>query len=73
MTERSPAAQGAIDARDEELVLSTLERGQLADARSRRLPRRRLKGREILVLASLRLYLLFMIAVVLYQLWTGAR
>ena len=57
---------------DQELVLSTLEPDQLAEAKKQRVPRRRLKGRELLVLWFLRIYLLFMIVVILYQAWTGA-
>jgi hypothetical protein len=58
---------------EEELVLSTLEPEQLAEAKKQRVPRRRLKGRELLVLWFLRIYLLFMMAVVAYQAWTAAR
>jgi hypothetical protein len=57
---------------DQELVLSTLEPDQLAEAKKQRVPRRRLKGRELLVLWFLRIYLLFMIVVILYQAWSGA-
>lgn len=57
---------------EEDLVLSTLEPEQLAEAKKQRVPRRRLKGRELLVLWFLRIYLLFMIMVVIYQAWTGA-
>ena len=37
-----------------------------------RVPRCRLKVRELMVLWFLRIYLLFMIAVVVYQAWTAA-
>ena len=57
---------------EQALVLSFLERGQVAAAKKRRLPRRQLKGAELLVLSALRLYLLFMLVVVLYQAWTGS-
>lgn len=57
---------------DQDLVLSTLEPDQLAEARKQPVQRRRLKGRELLVLWFLRIYLLFMIAVVVYQAWTSA-
>jgi len=52
-------------------MLAALEPGQLASAKPR-FPRRSLKGPQILLLWSLRLYLLFMLAVVIYQAWTGA-
>ena len=61
-----------VDRSEEELVLSALEPDQLAEAKKQRIPRRHLKGRELLVLWFLRIYLLFMIAVVVYQAWTGA-
>ena len=60
-----------LAAAEQYLVLSSLEPDQLAQARKQRLPRRRLKRAEIFVLSLLRLYLLFMIAVVIYQVWTG--
>jgi len=62
-----------VDASEERLVLWTLEPDQLAEAKKQRVPRRRLKGAELLVLWGLRIYLLFMVAVVIYQAWTGAR
>ena len=61
-----------IDRSEQDLVLSTLEPDQLAEAKKQHVPRRRLKRPEVLLLWGLRLYLLFMIAVVVYQAWTGA-
>jgi hypothetical protein len=55
------------------LVLSALERDQLTGGKKQRLPRRHLKGFEVATLWSLRVYLLFMMAVVVYQIWSGAR
>lgn len=57
---------------DQDLVLSTLEPDQLSEVRKQPVQRRRLKGGELLVLWFLRVYLLFMIAVVVYQAWTSA-
>ena len=65
------AEHGLIDFSEHDLVLSSLERDQLAEAKKQHFPRRKLKGSELVVLWSLRIYLLFMIAVVLYQVWTG--
>jgi len=62
-----------IDAAEQNLVLSTLEPDQLAEAKKQHVPRRRLKGAELAVLWALRVYLLFMIAVVVYQAVAGAR
>ena len=53
-------------------VLVSLEPDQLAQAKHH-FPRRSLKGSEVLLLWSLRLYLLFMMAVVIYQIWVGGR
>jgi len=61
-----------FDDADQQLVLATLERDQLSEAKKQHLPRRRLHGFQVFLLWSLRLYLLFMMAVVLYQICTGA-
>jgi len=66
-------AQVVISSSDEKLVLSSLEHDQLARAKKHFIPRRHLKGRELLVLWALRLYLLFMMAVVGYQVWIAVR
>jgi hypothetical protein len=58
---------------DQSWVLSSLEPDQLANAKKHPVPRRRLKGRELAVLWALRLYLLFMMSVVAYQVWIAAR
>ena len=58
---------------DESWVLSSLEHDQLVGAKKHHIPRRRLKGSELLVLWALRIYLLFMMAVVVYQVWNAAR
>jgi len=62
-----------ISSYDQSLVLSLLEHDQLARAKKHYIPRRHLKGPELLVLWALRLYLLFMMAVVGYQVWMAAR
>ena len=58
---------------DQDLVLSSLEHDQLARAKKHFIPRRHLKGPELVVLWGLRIYLLFMMAVVGYQVWIAAR
>jgi hypothetical protein len=58
---------------DHQAVLASLEPEQLTGARRRRLPRRRLKRSEVLLLWSLRVYLFVMVGVVVYQLWTSVR
>jgi len=56
-----------ITPQDHDLAVAVLERDQLAQAKSHRYPKRKLKGGEVLILWSLRIYVLFMLAVVLYQ------
>lgn len=65
--------EGPISSFDEKLVLSSLEHDQLARAKKHFIPRRHLKRAELLVFWSLRLYLLFMMAVVGYQVWVAVR
>jgi len=50
-----------------DMVMSALERDQLAGMKKQPLPRRRLAGVEVAVLWSLRLYLVFMVVVVVYK------
>ncbi|HYL86702.1 MAG TPA: hypothetical protein VE263_20925 [Candidatus Angelobacter sp.] len=58
---------------EQELVLSSLELDQLATRKKLPIPRRHLRGFEKLLLWSLRIYVLFMITVVIYQVLSGAR
>jgi hypothetical protein len=62
-----------ISPADQTLALSSLEHDQLANAKKNPIPRRHLKGPELLVLWSLRIYLLFMMTIVAYQVWLAAR
>ena len=64
---------GSKAASDQELVLSSLELDQLSARKKQPIPRRHLRGFEKLLLWSLRVYVLFMIVVVLYQVFSGAR
>jgi len=64
--------QSVITATDQEMVLSSLEPEQLAGLKKHLIPRRHLKGPEKFVMWSLRIYLLFMIVVVIYQVWASA-
>ena len=61
----------SITSSDQELVLSSLEPEQLAGLKKHLIPRRHLRGLEKFVVWSLRIYLLFMMAVVIYQVWIG--
>jgi hypothetical protein len=58
---------------DQTWVLSSLEPDQLVKAKKHPIPRRQLKGGELALFWALRVYLLFMMAVVVYQVWTAAR
>ena len=61
----------SITSSDQEMVLSSLEPEQLAGLKKHLIPRRHLTGLEKFVLWSLRIYLLFMMAVVIYQVWSS--
>jgi hypothetical protein len=65
--------QALISSFDQRLVLSSLEHDQLAKAKKHFIPRRHLKGPELVILWGLRIYLLFMMAVVGYQVWVAVR
>lgn len=65
--------QAAVAPSDKELVLSSLERDQLAGSKKQHIPRRSLTPGETFVLWFLRVYLLFMVSVVVYQVLRGAR
>ncbi len=52
-------------------ALSSLEPGQFTEAKKHHFPRRTLRVSQTLILWSLRIYLLFMIAVVAYQILSG--
>lgn len=58
---------------DSSWVMNSLEADQLASARAAHYPRRKLTGGEIMLFWGLRLYLLFMVGVVCYQVWTTTR
>ena len=66
--EKAPVA---ISTYDQELVLTSLEPEQLAGLKKHLIPRRHLRGPEKVVMWSLRIYLLFMMVVVLYQVLTS--
>jgi len=72
MTKTQPTASLHSNS-DQSWVLSSLEPSQLVEAKKNPIPRRQLKGRELFILWTLRLYLLFMMAVVGYQVSIAAR
>jgi hypothetical protein len=69
---RKEEAQILNSSPDQSWVLSSLEHDQLVRAKKHHIPRRKLKGPELVVLWGLRIYLLFMMAVVAYQVWVAA-
>jgi hypothetical protein len=65
--------ESQISPSDQTWVLSSLEHDQLVKAKKHPIPLRNLKGPELAVIWALRIYLLFMMTVVAYQVWTAAR
>ncbi len=62
-----------ISPSDRTWVLSSLEHDQLVKAKKHIIPRRHFKGSELAVIWALRVYVLFMMSVVAYQVWLAAR
>ena len=58
---------------DAGFVLSTLEPDQLAEAKKVSVPRRQLGRMELTLLWALRIYVVFMLAVVFWQAWIATR
>ncbi len=56
-----------------DMVMSALEREQLTGMKQQILPKRKLTGVEVSVLWSLRIYLVFMVIVVVYKMWIAPR
>ena len=65
-----------VDVTREELssVMTALEPDQIISTKEHHhCPRRRLTRKEMLLFWALRIYLVFMVGVVVYQIWTGVR
>ena len=66
--------QSANTAENLPALVASLEPDQLAVAKQQHhCPRRSLTRLEKLVFWALRIYLVFMFGIVIYQIWTGAR
>jgi len=63
-----------VSREDLDAVMTSLEPDQLSFEKAKHhCPRRKLTGVEMLLFWALRIYLVFMFGVVIYQVWTGAR
>ena len=68
-TNGTPVSQADLSA-----VMSSLEPDQLSFEKAKHhCPRRSLTRAEMILFWALRVYLVFMFAVVIYQVWSGAR
>jgi hypothetical protein len=70
VSEKPQPGANPLSAENSAWVMESLEAGQLSSARAKHYPRRPLKRSEAILFWGLRIYLLFMLGVVVYQVWT---
>ena len=75
MEKEFDSATGAELSREEfTTVMTALEPDQLISTKEQHhCPRRQLTRTEMILFWALRIYLVFMVGVVMYQIWTGVR
>jgi hypothetical protein len=72
--ELNPVPAAALTPEDSAAVVASLEPDQLISAKVlHHCPRRNLTRAETILFWALRIYLVFMLGVVVFQVWTGAR
>lgn len=65
---------GEVSGEEVSSVIAALEPDQIVSAKEHHhCPRRTLTRTEMVLFWALRIYLVFMIGIVFYQIWTGAR
>jgi hypothetical protein len=72
--EASADVKGEVSREEFTSVMTALEPDQLISTKEHHhCPRRQLTRTEMILFWALRIYLVFMVGVVIYQIWTGAR
>jgi hypothetical protein len=70
----APGTDESVSREELTSVMTALEPDQIVSAKEQHhCPRRQLTRTEMVVFWGLRIYLVFMVGVVVYQIWTGVR